>query len=422
MKSFEPLVDAVVGGWYGDESKALVVARKAQTGEFDYVARYNGGDNAGGTVVMEDGVTVFKFNNLPVGLIFGVPGIIGKGVLLNPLSVWKEIESKRTQGLMINEGNLAISKHATVILPEDIYADQKKEASKDGQGSTKKGISQAAAKRYARSALTMEMIAKDLGAAEELVLNGIRKTIPYSRSRISARGKAKQEAREWAEQTGELFPYLQNTDKLVQTELAAGKRILAEGAQSIRLGIDSQDDYPLVSSSHPGPPGILIGLGVNFRQIRNVVAAVKATPTRVGKGKFPTEVHDLQIAERVRGNRECVDSEYGTVTGRERRVGWPDLKNQNYQLIQHGISRIALTKLDCVPLYGEDVLVAMDYDKEGFPIYESHPTWSEDIQDAQSFDELPLAAQQHVHLYEDTLDVKVESVGVGPNLDQVIYL
>jgi adenylosuccinate synthase len=420
MRDFEPLVDGVVGSWYGDESKALTVARKAETGEYDYVARYNGGNNAGGVVAMPDG-TVYKFNLLPAGLIFGVPGILGKGVLLDPQALYREIEEKRAQGLSINEGTLVLSDRATAILPEHIYADRKKEQGIDKQGSTQKGISQAAAARYGRSALTMETIAADLTGAEELVLNGIYHAIAGDRFNIDARQRAKREAREWAEQTREVLGYLENTDALVQAELAAGKRILAEGAQSLGLSLESRD-YPLVTSSHAGPAGIPIGLGCNFRQLAEITAVIKMTPTRVGNGEFATEIHDPEVAERVRGQRGELGSEYGTVTGRERRTGLPDLKKQNEFLVLHGISKIALTKLDCVPSFGNEVAVVVGYSQAGEPDIVTQPTWEEYIQNARNLDQLPVNARQHIELYRKILDVEIDSVGVGPYLNQVINL
>jgi hypothetical protein len=194
MRDFEPLVDGVVGSWYGDESKALTVARKAQAGEYDYVARYNGGNNAGGHVAMPDG-TVYKFNLLPAGLVFGVPGILGKGVLLNPQALYQEIEEKRAQGLSIDEGNLVVSDRATAILPEHIYSDQKKEQGQDRQGSTQKGISQAAAARYGRSALTMEAIAADLPGAEKMVMEGVYQSLAGRQFDLDALQRATLEAR-----------------------------------------------------------------------------------------------------------------------------------------------------------------------------------------------------------------------------------
>ncbi|MBX4191119.1 adenylosuccinate synthetase [Candidatus Saccharibacteria bacterium] len=420
MKFFEPLVDGVVGGWYGDESKALTVARMSQFGKYDYVARYNGGNNAGGQVAMPDG-TVFKFNLLPAGLIFGVPGIIGKGVLLNPQALYQEIEEKKGLGLSIDENNFVVSDRATAILPAHVYADQKKEQSPDRRGSTQKGISQGAAARYGRDALTMEMIAKDLSGVEKLVLEGIYRAIGGDGFNFDALKRAKQEASEWAEQTREMLGYLQNTDALVQSELAAGKRILAEGAQSLGLSLESRD-YPLVTSSHAGPAGIPIGLGCNFKQLGEIMAVLKMTPTRVGEGEFTTEIQDPEIAKNVRGPRGELGSEYGTVTGRERRAGWPDLKKQNDLLVLHGISKVALTKLDCVPQYGKEVIVITDYDQDGQPIPEVHHTWCEDIDDIRDIDHLPLAAQQHIELYRERLEVDIESVGVGPYLDQVINL
>jgi adenylosuccinate synthase len=421
MSKFERLVDGVVGGWYGDESKALTVARKAKSGSYDYVARYNGGNNAGGKVVTEDG-TVFKFNLLPAGLAYGIPAIIGRGVLLNTAALYDEIEAKREQGLSIDESNLFVSDQATLILPEHIYADQKRENGSDKQGSTKKGISFAAADRYGRRALTGQMLAGNLKAAEARVLDGIYTSLAGAGRRFSldSRIRAQQEAKEWAEKTSEVLPYMQDTVALIQAELAQDKRVLAEGAQSLGLGIESRD-YPLVTSSHPGPAGIQLGLGVNFQQLGDILAVVKATPSRVGEGPFPTEIQDSVIAARVRGEPGTVDGEYGTVTGRERRVGWPDLYRQKQLLIEHGISKIALTKLDCVPRYGEEVLVAKSYE-DGEPQYTSYPTWDEDIQDARGYWELPGQAQEHIRLYEQVLDVDIETAGVGPNEDQFITL
>jgi len=419
MRKFEPLVDAVVGGWYGDESKALTVARKAKSGSYTAVARYNGGNNAGGKVVTEEG-EVFKFNLLPAGLAYGIPAIIGKGVLLNTAALYKEIEDKRAQGLSIHEGNLAVSDRAAVTLPEYILADQKKEKGELRQGTTQKGIAQTAEAFAGRRALTTEMVAQDLKGAEALVLDGIYRAMTGGRFSLDERIRAHREASEWAEQTREILPYLQNTDELVQEYLHSGQSILAEGAQSLGLSIESRD-YPLVTSSHAGPAGIQIGLGVNYQQLRDVVAVVKATPSRVGEGPFPTEILDPEIAERVRGERGCVDSEFGTVTGRERRVGWPDLYRQKQLLVQHGISKIALTKLDCVPRFGEEVLVAESYGEAG-PDYRPYPTWDEDIQSVRSFWELPGEAREHIRLYEQVLDVDIETVGVGPSEEQVIVL
>ena len=419
MRKYEPLVDAVVGGWYGDESKAFTVARKASSGNYAAVARYNGGNNAGGKVVTQQG-EIFKFNLLPAGLAYGIPAIIGKGVLVNTAALFQEIEAKRAQGLTIDEGNLAVSDRAAVTLPEYIIADQKREGGKDRQGTTQKGIAQTAEAFAGRRAFTTEMVAKDLKAAQEMVLQGIYYAHTGGRFNFDRRVQAHQEAAEWAEQTREILPYLQNTDELAQDLLHSGQRILAEGAQSLGLSLESRD-YPLVTSSHAGPAGIQIGLGVNYQQLGEVVAVVKATPSRVGNGPFPTEILDQETADAIRGERGCVDSEYGTVTGRERRVGYPDLYHQKQLLVQHGISKIVLTKLDCVPRYGEQVQVAEAFiDDE--PVYRSYDTWEEDIQDVRDYWSLPGEAREHIRLYEQFLDVDVETVGVGPSEEQVINL
>lgn len=298
--------------------------------------------------------------------------------------------------------------------------DKKRERGKDKQGSTQKGISPAAASQYGRNALTADMVASDLKSAEKRVREGIYEVISGGKPSFDTYKQSVIESREWAEQTRELFAYIKDTDELVMSELLAGKRILAEGAQSIGLALEGAD-YPYVTSSHPGPSGIPIGLGCNVEQLDEMVAVLKATPTRVGEGDFDTEIDDPKIAKNIRGERGSPGSEYGTVTGRERRVGWPNLTKQDKLLVAHGISKVALTKLDCVPEYGDEVFVVVGYDADGKPIYESHPTWTEDISGVKKFSDLPANARDHVNLYSEALGVDIVSVGVGPSLEQVIY-
>jgi adenylosuccinate synthase len=419
----------VVGTQWGDEGKGRVVDGLAQNA--DVAARFNGGDNAGHTVVAE-GHTL-KLHLVPSGVLHSnLTLLIGAGVVVNPELLLSEMDKLSSIGVDVGPSRLKVSAAAHIILPTHRALDGAREAArgKDAIGTTKRGIGPAYADKAARVNLRAgEMTDPTRFAARvaERVEEHNRRLEQFGLEPLSA-AEAAAAYEAYAER---LAPHLVDGSALIGEALEAGKTVLCEGAQGLLLDLD-HGTYPYVTSSSTIAGGATTGLGFGPQHISRVVGVAKAYTTRVGKGPFPTELVD-EIGDRIRQ----AGNEFGTTTGRPRRCGWLDLPIVRYATRVNGLDGLALTKLDVLSGL-EELKVAVAYGRDGdrvdhfpaefgleslaqwTPIYESLPGWDEDITDVRRRADLPQAAQAYVSYVEESVGVPVAFIGVGPGREQAI--
>jgi len=419
----------VVGAQWGDEGKGRVVDGLAR--EADIVARYNGGDNAGHTVVAE-GHTL-KLHLVPSGVLHSeLMLIIGAGLVVNPEQLVSEMDQLASIGVDVGPSRLKLSAAAHMILPTHRALDGAREASrgKDAIGTTKRGIGPTYADKAARlNVRAGAMTDPDRFAARvaQRVEDHNRRLRQYGLEPLSVE-EAASAYRAYAQR---LAPHLVDASALIGEALEADKVVLCEGAQGLLLDLD-HGTYPYVTSSSTIAGGATTGLGFGPRHVSRVVGVAKAYTTRVGKGPFPTElVGDVGDRIREAGN------EFGTTTGRPRRCGWLDLPIVRYASRINGLDELALTKLDVLSGL-EELKVAVAYTREGerieyFPAefgvdslaqwkpeYESLPGWDEDITGVRRREDLPKAAQMYVSRVEDLVGVPITFIGVGPEREQAV--
>lgn len=426
-------VTVVVGEQRGDEGKGRIVDMLAA--KSDMVARYNGGPNAGHTVVLPD-ERVLKLHGLPSGIAYPhTVNIIGNGCFVDPIKLDKEIEDVRAQGITISPENLKISSAAHLLLPTHISDDEIREAGKGGQGSTKSGIAQVAADKYLRIGLRAELLNSDLEMLGQIISASIDANNEKREKAGLEKIDTESTVKSFIASAEAIRPYVTDTVLYANEQLKAGKTLLAEGAQAFLLDID-HGMYPYVTSSSTSTGGVPAGLGIAPQHITSVIGVAKATQSHVGGGPFVTEVNDEKLLDQLRGEKGKVDTELGVTTGRWRRMGHFDLPGLRRAQMINGSSAIALTKLDCVPRYGKEVLICTAYKKDGQtlavapgsageledcePVYEKLPTWDEDIQAIRNFDQLPENAKNYIKFLEEKTGVPIKYIGVGPGRDQVI--
>lgn len=427
------MITVVVGEQRGDEGKGRFVDMLAE--EHDIVARFNGGNNAGHTVVLPDG-RVLKLHGVPSGIAHpNAMNVIGNGCLVNPVKLVEEIKDIEAQGIQVTPANLMISNGAHLTLPHHISEDEIREAGAGGQGSTKSGIAQVASAKYMREGARAEMIIHDVDTLVTMVQaglkdqRGVREAVelaPLDEDKIIAEFKAATE--QLAEFIGDTVVYLNEA-------LANDKKILAEGAQAFLLDID-HGMYPFVTSSTTTAGGVAPGLGVAPQKISRVIGVSKVTQSHVGGGPFVTEIDDESELVRLHGDVAAVDAERGATTGRTRRLGYLDLPSIRRAQLVNGTTEIALTKLDWLPRFGETIPVCVHYKLaekeiliapdsaprliESEPVYEYLPNWTEDISGIRTFEGLPKNAQKFVEFVEAQTGLPVTMIGVGPERSQVI--
>jgi adenylosuccinate synthase len=418
----------IVGAQWGDEGKGK--ATDLLGDDVDYVVRYQGGNNAGHTVVIGD--ESYALHLLPSGVLTpGVTPVIGNGVVIDPGVLIEEIEGLAARGVSCER--LLISANAHLIMPHHRALDRVTERflGTSRIGTTGRGIGPA----YGDKAARMGIRAQDLfdpgilGQKLELVLREKNQVLTkvYNRRGIDAAAVS-------AEYLGygeRLRPYLADTGLILNRALDDDKVVLLEGAQATMLDVD-HGTYPFVTSSSPTAGGACAGSGIGPTRITRVIGIVKAYTTRVGAGPFPTELHD------TRGEwlRET-GGEYGVTTGRARRTGWFDAVIARYATRVNGITDYFLTKLDV--LSGLDkVPVCVAYDVAGqrhdeipatqtefhhaVPVYAHLDGWQEDISGAKDFSDLPGQAQAYIRALEAMIGAPVAAVGVGPRRDQTLSL
>ena len=422
----------VVGSQWGDEGKGRVVDLLAE--KADFVARYYGGDNAGHTVTV--GERTFKLHLIPSGVIQPhTTSLLGNGMVINPLVLREEMGALKDAGVDVSPDRVKISFAAHLITPGHRALDKAREKARGDEkiGTTQRGIGPAYTTKVIRSGLRMEgmLNPSDFRLSVEKHIEGINIQLrdlydmePLNASRIADQYKA------YAE---EFSPYVADVGSICDQALQAGKHLLAEGAQGTLLDLD-HGTYPFVTSSTPTAPGALVGLGIGLGSVDKVIGVAKAFQTRVGEGPFPTEVFE-DIAQRLRGTGEHFWDEFGTTTGRPRRVGWLDSVLLRYASRINGLSELVLTKLDILSGLGS-LRICSAYKKDGEmvrelpfgpgdllpyePDYVDLPGWEEDIMGVRAWKNLPEQAKDYVAKVEELSGLPVRLISVGPERDQII--
>ena len=423
----------LVGTQWGDEGKGRIV--DLLSAQSDIVARYNGGDNAGHTVTVGD--HTFKLHLIPSGIIHPhTMGILGNGLVINPKSLMAEMEMLRESGIEVSPERLKISFAAHLITPGHITLDRAREATlgKGLIGTTGRGIGPAYTDKVSRKGLRLvDML--DLPLFEEKLRLHLQK-VNYDLAFYYQMAPLPEDSivQEYVEYAKQLQDYIVDTGALLDIALHEGKLVLAEGAQGMLLDID-HGSYPFVTSSNVTATGVFNGLGIGICPVENVIGTTKAFQSRVGAGPFPTEL-DGEMAERLRGTGAKPWDEFGTTTGRPRRVGWLDGVLLRYARRINGLTDLVLTKMDVLSGLSEiKVCTAYkDINEETFavpplgisqldqykPVYETLPGWQEDLTSIRNWDELPENARSYIRFVEQTSGVRVMLASVGPERSQVV--
>jgi len=421
----------IVGTQWGDEGKGRFTDYLAK--ESELVVRYQGGHNAGHTIVVDG--EVFALQLVPSGVLYDyVTPIIGNGVVIDPAVLVAELDVLESKG--IDTSRLRVSGNAHLIMPYHQELDRVTERylGKNKLGTTKRGIGPAYADKALRVGLRVQDLLDPKIFSQKLdlvlrekngVLAKVYNRLPLDADDICARYLA---------MTPRLEPLIADTVHLVHQALEAGQRVLFEGAQATYLDLD-HGTYPFVTSSNPIAGGVCTGAGVGPRAIDRIVGVTKAYVTRVGSGPFPTELLEGDAVGDVLVDR---GGEYGTNTGRRRRPGWLDAVMLRHAVQLNTCTEIAMTKLDVLaPLSEIKVCVAYESDDgtrfehvpyhqsvlhKARPVYETLPGWQSEIDSAGRIEDLPPAAREYVSFVEELAGVPVTFVSVGPARDQTVVL
>jgi adenylosuccinate synthase len=419
---------AILGSQWGDEGKGKITDMLAS--ESDVVARFSGGDNAGHTVVVEG--QIFKLHLIPSGLLYpGVLCLLGAGMVINPRSLFKEMDDLSSKGADSSPARMRIDGKAHLILPYHIALDGASEVALGGSaiGTTRRGIGPAYMDKVARRGLrVLDTLDRDYFAsrvrAEACTRNVWLENI-YGQKALDV----EQMVAEYLDYAERLKPYVDDVSLALDAQYRAGKKVLYEGAQGVLLDVD-HGTYPFVTGSSPSAGGILTGLGIGPNRIDRIIGVVKAYQTRVGAGPMPTELTDETGDALVERGYE-----FGTTTGRRRRCGWLDLVALRYAVRLSGLSDLAVTKLDVLTTLNP-IKICIAYEFKGKrlddfpadarilnecrPIYETMAGWTEGIESMRKLAELPVAAQNYVRFIEVFTDVKASIISVGPGREQTI--
>jgi adenylosuccinate synthase len=416
----------LLGAQWGDEGKGK--ATDLLGDRVDYVVRYQGGNNAGHTVVI--GSEKYALHLLPSGILSpNVVPVIGNGVVIDPAVLLEEIRGLDARG--INTSKLVISTNAHLITPYHRTIDKVSERflGKSKIGTTGRGIGPAYADKISRIGIRVQDLF-DRSILEQKLEGALNDKNQVLTKVFNRKNMAVSEIlEEYLAYAEILRPYIADTSLLLDKALKAGKTVLLEGSQGTLLDVD-HGTYPFVTSSNPTAGGACTGSGIGPKAITRVIGIVKAYTTRVGSGPFPTELLD-DDGDKLR----TIGHEYGTTTGRNRRCGWYDAPIARYAVRINGLTDFFLTKLDVLTGW-EKIPVCVAYDVDGTrhdelpasqtdfhhakPIYEYLPGWKEDISKARSVSDLPKNAQDYVKYLEEISGAPISAIGVGPGRDETI--
>lgn len=421
----------VVGAQWGDEGKAKITDLLAE--EADLIIRYQGGCNAGHTVVVDD--KTYKFHLIPSGVLYGNKTcFIGAGTVIHPETFQKEIDNLKKDGISLN--GLKISPLASITMPYHIEIDgySEKTATKGKIGTTKKGIGPTYTDKIARYGLRIEDLYSEEALSEKLDV-----ILPIKdrclKEVYGLKTYTKQEITELCKKYSEIFkPFVAfDWQDILNNAKNAKKTVLFEGAQGIMLDID-YGTYPFVTSSNPIGGGACVGSGYGPKMIDEVIGVSKAYITRVGEGPFVTELTN-EIGDKIRE----IGHEFGTTTGRPRRCGWFDSVVAKYGVLVGGLTSMAITKIDVFDSFDEIKVctaykdsrtgeIYKNYPTNVFihkylePVYEIHKGWNCDITRIKTYDELPENAKKYLKRLEELFEIPISIVSVGPGREQTIIL
>ena len=417
----------VVGIQWGDEGKGKTIDILAE--KSDLVVRSQGGNNAGHTVAV--GEEVYKLHLIPSGILYNhTLNLIGAGTVIDPKSILKEIDGLAERGISCD--SLRIDARAHVIMPWHLELDAlSEEARGDANlGTTRRGIGPCYMDKSERSGLRMCDIIEPKRLREKAIVAGALKNDIIVKLYGQKALDIETIIVEYTEYGKRLAKYVDDVSVLTYNAYREGKQILFEGAQGTLLDLD-MGTYPFVTSSHPIAAGVCIGTGIGPGLIDDVIGVAKAYTTRVGTGPFPTELFDdLGNELRKKGN------EFGTTTGRPRRVGWFDSVVMRHSVRINGLTEICVNKLDTLSGLG-DLNVCTAYKKpdgtilrdfppsieelaDCAPIYETIPGFDEEVSGVKSYDELPRACKDYIEYLEKVCECRISMVGIGPARDQLL--
>jgi adenylosuccinate synthase len=419
-----------VGAQWGDEGKGKIVDWLGP--QADLVARFQGGNNAGHTLVVDGETTVLHV--VPSGILHdGSVNLIGPGVVVDPAILLGELQSLKDRGILKDPSRIRVSGRAHVILPWhcSLDAGREKAAGKDKIGTTGRGIGPCYEDKVARRGIRVADLRQVDTLREKLGVIAIQKnfelTQMYSEEPVDLDALFEQ-CVEWGRQ---LEPYIDHTGRILDRSLRAGKNVLFEGAQGTFLDID-HGTYPFVTSSNCVAGAVCTGSGVGPTRIDRVIGITKAYTTRVGSGPFPTELEDA-VGEELRR----AGAEFGATTGRPRRCGWLDGVLLREAVTVNGLTDLAINKLDILSGF-EELKICTAYDIDGKvtedfpmtlaeaerakPIYETLPGWSEDVRGLTSLEEFPDNARRYIERIEAIAEVPAALLSVGPGREETIIL
>lgn len=415
----------ITGAQFGDEGKGKIVDLLAKN--YDIVARFQGGNNAGHTVKVGD--AVYKLHLIPSGILLDARVLIGPGVVLNPEVLAEEIEMFEKHGIKVNADKLGLDAKTSIIMPYHIEMDGLREASRETKiGTTKRGIGYAYIDKVARDEIRIaELVDKErfLARLEELATQ--------KEKEITAMGGNPKIVRDpvlierYLELGRQFAPYVTDVSREINKALDEGKNVMAEAAQGTHLDV-IHGTQKFVTSSSTIAGSACANLGIGPTRVNNVLAIVKAYITRVGEGPLPTELSG-ELGERI----QRAGGEFGTTTGRSRRCGWFDLPLLKKAIALNGYTEISLTKLDVLTGL-EPIRICVSYEYKGKnidyppeltedleeckPVYEDLPGWENDLTEVKAFEDLPENAKNYVRRLEELMKVNINYISVGPGRAQ----
>ncbi len=420
----------VVGLQWGDEGKGKIVDVLSE--KADIVARFQGGHNAGHTVVINN--EKFILHVIPSGILYkNKKCLIGNGVVVDPASLVKEIEGLRQRDVQIDGSNLLLSKHAHVIMPYHIAIDQESEKLKGSKsiGTTGRGIGPTYCDKIGRSGIRISDLYQS-----DLFRSKLKSNLAHINFLLENLYKAKgfntdEIFKEYSGYAEKLKEHIADTDIIINDAINSNKNVLLEGAQGTLLDID-HGTYPYVTSSNSTAGGACTGLGIGPTKITGVLGVIKAYTTRVGGGPFPTEIHD-SLGELIRER----GGEYGATTGRPRRCGWLDMVILRHSVRINGLTGIAITKLDILDGL-ESLKICTSYKYNGRiynefpkeinifsecePVYEEIKGWKESTSGITDYKKLPERAREYIEKIQEMLGVEVQIISTGQRRDELIKI
>ncbi|MFW2491856.1 adenylosuccinate synthase [Clostridium chromiireducens] len=420
----------VLGAQWGDEGKGKMTDYLAE--EANVVVRFQGGNNAGHTVMVGD--KEYKLHLIPSGILYDDKlNVIGNGVVVDPKALFQEIDYLEGVGVKVTPEKLIVSDRAQLIMPYHKILDQLKEKArgKNDIGTTGKGIGPCYTDKFERCGIRVCDLMHEDVFAEKLRENVEMKNAYITKILGGEALNFDEILKEYLEIAKKLRPFVQDTSVRVYNEIKADKTVLFEGAQGMLLDID-YGTYPYVTSSNTTAGGVSSGAGIGPNMITNSVGITKAYTTRVGKGPFPTELLD-ETGEWIREKGH----EYGVTTGRSRRCGWLDLVIVKTAARVSGLTSLAVTKIDtlaglekikvCVGYKFNDTVIdyfpaSLEDLAECEPIYEEFDGWDDSVADVRSYDELPENVKKYLARISEFTETKISIVGVGPKRDQTMRI